>query len=1205
MRVEVSLLSIALRSIRSPLFVAPLALAAATFALASAAPRGDAPSARPVPRYDRDVRPILADRCFQCHGPDEATRQAGLRLDTFDGASAEREGRVAVRPGRVDESELWRRVTSHDETVRMPPGSSKKKPLGEDELELLQRWIESGAEYEPHWSFVAPTRPEAPRVADTNWMRSPIDRFLKARLDAEGLAPNPRADDATLLRRVMLDLTGLAPTPDELDEFEADRGADKLERWIERIFSTEPYRSRYAERMATPWLDAARYADTSGIHMDAGRQIWPWRDWVLGAYRDNLPFDQFVTEQLAGDLLPNATDAQKVASGFHRNHVTTDEGGAIDEEYKVEYAADRAVTTGSVFLGLTLGCARCHDHKFDPLSQADFYSLFAYFNSNEEPGLYSQLPDPNRAFEPFLEVPSPEQRAERERLTQELDSERAKLAERDPGEAQERAAFDAAIAQAGIEWTLPRVTGAKSEAGATLSVQPDGSVLASGANPDRDTFVLELASEARGQRLVLLEALTDPSLPHGRVGRAENGNAVLNAVVAEARSLKDPSQVQPLRFEWAWADHEQPNGDFRAVNVLAKDDKLGWAVNAHNREGPRALLLLADEPFGFEGGTELVVRLEFDSIYARHALGHVRVRTATLGDELAARLPAASSGWYLCGPFPGERGELFERVDGPETAALDLKRQFAGKGWAFEDERLDGKVNPLPAIAGNLYVAKRLFVPSARELELSLGSDDGLRVFVDGAQVHANQVDRAAGADQERTKAQFARGKRDVVFKVVNTGGAAGFYWRELPREGELAGELVAALLPKEARWPELEARVEQRWRTLFSPAYRARSERIAALEGELGALQARVPRTMVMKELAMPRDTFVLMRGAYDKPDPQRKVARGIPGALGSLPEGAPANRIGLAQWLLAPENPLVARVAVNRLWEMVFGTGIAATTEDFGLQGEFPSHPELLDWLAVEFRESGWDVQHMLRLLLTSEAYALSSRVRPDLAERDPENRLLARGSRRRLHAEALRDNALHIGGLLVERFGGPSVKPYQPEGLWQEVAMLQSNTRVYERGEGEALWRRSVYTYWKRACPPPAMLTLDAPTREFCNIRRMNTNTPLQALVLWNDEQFVEAARAFAARTLGEAAKDDERLALAFRRTTSRHPDADELALLRAALADFRARYASAPADAQALVEVGEAPVPAGSDAAELAAWTLLCSSLLNLDATICRS
>ncbi|MBM3991328.1 MAG: DUF1553 domain-containing protein [Planctomycetes bacterium] len=1202
MPVEDLLLSIALRSIRSPLFVAALALAAGTLALASAAPCGEAP---PVPRYDRDVRPILADRCFKCHGPDEATRQAGLRLDTFEGASAEREGRAAVRPGRIEGSELWRRVTSHDEAVRMPPSASKKKPLGDDELELLRRWIEAGAEYEPHWSFVAPKRPEAPRVADANWMRSPIDRFLKAQLDAAGLAPNPREDDATLLRRVMLDLTGLAPTPEELDEFEADRREHKLERWIERIFSTEPYRSRYAERMATPWLDAARYADTSGIHMDAGRQIWPWRDWVLDAYRENMPFDRFVTEQLAGDLLPNATTAQKVASGFHRNHVTTDEGGAIDEEYKVEYAADRTGTTGSVFLGLTLGCARCHDHKFDPLSQADYYSLFAYFNSNEEPGLYSQQPNANRAFEPFLEVPTSEQHSERERLTQQLEGERAQLGERDPREADERAAFDAAIAQAGLDWTLPRVIDAQSQAGATLSVQADGSVLASGTNPDRDTFVLELASEARAQRLVLLEALGDPSLPHGRVGRAENGNAVLSAVVAQARSTKDPTQVQPLRFEWAWADHEQPNGDYRAVNVLDEDDELGWALDAHTREGPRALLLLADEPFGFEGGTQLVVRLEFESIYPRHTLGRVRVRTAAIGDELVARLPAASSGWYLCGPFPGERGALFERVDGPETAPLDLKQRFSGKAWSFEDERLDGKVNSLPSIAGNLYLAKRLFVPSTRELELSLGSDDGLRVYVDRAQVHAHQIDRAAGADQERAKASFARGRRDVVFKVVNTGGASGFYWRELPREGELAGELVATLLPKEARWPELEARVDKRWRTLFSPTYRAHSERIATLEGELEALGARVPRTMVMKELAMPRDTFVLMRGAYDKPDSQRRVERGVPRALGTLPAGAPKDRIGLAQWLLAPDNPLVARVAVNRLWELVFGTGIVATSEDFGVQGAFPSHPELLDWLAVEFRESGWDVQHVLRLLLTSEAYALSSRVRPDLAERDPENRLLARGARRRLHAEALRDNALHVGGLLVEHFGGPSVKPYQPEGLWQEVAMLGSNTRVYERGDGDALRRRSVYTYWKRACPPPAMLMLDAPTREFCNIRRLATNTPLQALVLWNDEQFVEAARGFAARTLAAGAGDDEAIAGAFRRATSRRPSGEELALLRSALADFRARYANSPSDAQALIEVGETPLPSGLDPSELAAWTLLCSSLLNLDATICRS
>ena len=740
----------------------------------------------------------------------------------------------------------------------------------------------------------------------------------------------------------------------------------------------------------------------------------------------------------------------------------------------------------------------------------------------------------------------------------------------------------------------------------TLAVQPDGSVLASGANPDTDTHVLRLRTQATGQRLLLVEALAHASLPNGRVGRAENGNAVLSEVRAEVVSLANPAQRRPLRLEWAWADHEQPNGDFRAVNVLAGGDNLGWAVNGHQREGSRALLLLADEPFGFEGGSELVVTLDYSSIYARHTLGCVRVRTSAAGDGLLARLPVASSGWYMCGPFNGERASLFDRADGPEGAAtLDLAQKFDGKGWSFDERRLDGRVNELPGGANNCYVAKRLFVPTTRELELSLGSDDGLRVFVDGAEIYKNQIDRAAAPDQESAKASFARGTRSVVFKVVNTGGQGGFYWREKRREAELSGELVAALLPREARWPELEQRLEQRWLTDFSPSYRARSERVAALEGELRALEARIPRTMVMREAAMPRDTFVLMRGAYDKPDTSRPVARNVPSALGTLPPGSPSNRIGLAQWLLAADNPLVARVAVNRMWELVFGAGIVSTTEDFGLQGAFPTHPELLDWLAVEFRESGWDVQHMLRILLTSEAYAQVSRRREDLAERDPENTLLARGSRRRLHAEAIRDLALYTSGLMVERFGGPSVKPYQPDGLWQEVAMPQSNTRLYERGEGEALWRRSLYTYWKRACPPPAMLTLDAPTREFCNIRRLNTNTPLQALVLWNDEQFVEAARALALRTLGETGDDDARISRAFRRVTAQVPDAQELALLRAALADFRARYRAAPDDAKALVEVGESPVPMDADAAELAAWTVLCSSLLNLDVAICRS
>jgi hypothetical protein len=1170
----------------------------------SSSTRGERAPARVS--YDRDVRPILTDRCFSCHGPDEGKRQARLRLDTFEGATSEREGRVALKVGDAEQSELWRRITSHDDAVRMPPPSSKKKPLDDAELALVRRWIDDGAEYEPHWSFVPPSRPEVPKVDSARWSRNPVDRFLSARWEREGVVPSERADDATVLRRIFLDLTGLPPTPEELDAFAADTRTSKLEHWIERIFTEDPYRTRYAERMATPWLDAARYADTSGIHMDAGRQIWPWRDWVLRAYRDNMRFDRFVLEQLAGDLLPNATLDQRVATGFHRNHVTTDEGGAIDEEYKVEYAVDRTATTGSVFLGLTMGCARCHDHKFDPVSQADFYSLYSYFNSNEEPGLYSQVPDANRAFEPFMEVPSEADVAERARLQGELEAERGRLSERDPTEAAELAKFHAELADGGLAWSMPEVVEATSSGGATLERLADGSVLASGENPDQDVYRLRLRTQARSQRLLLVEALAHPTLPNGRVGRAENGNAVLSAVRAEVVSLGDPAQRKTLRFEWAWADHEQPNGDFRAVNVLSSTDELGWALDGHNLGGPRALLLLADEDFGFEGGSELTIELDSTSIYERHTLGCVRVRTSSIGDTLVGRLPVASSGWYMCGPFPGERSELFERVDGPESAtALDLVQRFSGKGWSFDDARLDGRVNPLPDGANNTYVAKRVFVPSARDVELSLGSDDGMRVFVDGVELYKNQIDRAAGADQDQAKATLARGTRSVVFKVVNTGGQGGFYWREKRREAELAGELVAALLPQEARWPELDSRLEARWRTDFSPTYRERSERVAKLDGELKALAARIPRTMVMRDAAMPRETFVLTRGAYDKPDSTRRVERSVPSALGSLPSGSPANRIGLAQWLLAPENPLVARVAVNRLWELVFGIGIVASTEDFGLQGAFPTHPELLDWLAVEFRESGWDIQHVLRILLTSEAYAQASQRRPDLAELDPDNALVARVSRRRLHAEAIRDMALFVSGLMVERFGGPSVKPYQPDGLWQEVAMLQSNTRIYERGSGDALWRRSLYTYWKRACPPPAMLTFDAPTREFCNIRRIHTNTPLQALVLWNDEQFVEASRAFAARTLAERDGDDARLTLAYRRVTAQVPDAETLALLRTALGDFRARFSAAPEDARALVEVGESAVPEGVDVGELAAWTLICSSLLNLDSVICRN
>jgi uncharacterized protein DUF1553/uncharacterized protein DUF1549/cytochrome c len=1213
---------------RAVAFAGFAALALLSFALGArratgARPPGDGADDATPPRYDRDVRPLLSDRCFRCHGQDESKRRAKLRLDDPADAFADHEGSLPIVPGDPDASELVDRIGSDDSKHRMPPPSSNKKPFTPDEQKLLRRWIAAGAKYETHWSFVPPRRPPLPDLGaspHTSWCRNPIDRFVLATLEQGHVAPGPDADKETLLRRLFEDLTGLPPTPEEIDAFLADARPDAYERAVDRLFSEEPWRTRYAERMASPWLDAARYADTCGIHTDAGRQMWLWRDWVLRAFRDDMPFDRFLIEQLAGDLLPDATEEQRIASGFNRNHITTDEGGAIPAEYLVEYAVDRTATTGSVFLGLTLGCARCHDHKFDPITQADFYGLYAFFDSIEEPGLYSQLPDPNRAFEPALEVPTAGQKQEAERLRTELATTRDELDRSTPADDRLEADWIAGVvASSGITWAESRLLSASAASGATVTPQQDGSLLIGGENPARDDHDFVFATDAARLRVVRLEALEDPSLPQGRIGRAENGNAVLTGVELEAVSQKDPAQRVRVPFAWVRADHEQDNGDFRAVNLLETHDEPGWAVDAHRKPGGRVALLLAKEPFGFEGGTELHVRLQYHSQYARHALGRVRLAFGDFAenDEKALDLlPAAESGWYTVGPFPDSRGTAFEDAFGPEAeTTLDLAKNFGGgnQAWRFDPDLKDGQLNyNLGSGVNASYVARRLFVPTARKVEVALGSDDGFRLYVNGKEVAARNVDRSLAADQDRATLELAAGVNLVVLKIVNTGGPGGFYWRETPRAGELAGDLFAALLPAAARPPDLAARLHSAWRSSFSPGYRERRDRIAAIEKRLAEIDAAAPRTMVMQELATPRPTFVLTRGQYDKADPNRPVERAIPVALGRLPDGAPKSRLGLAQWLVGPDDPLVARVAVNRWWEMLFGTGIVRTTEDFGMQGEWPSHPELLDWLAVELRENGWDVEHLLRLIVTSSTYRQSSRLRPEVAAHDPDDRLLSWFPRRRLSAEQIRDHALYVSGLLVERLGGPSVKPYQPDGLWSEVAMPASNTRTFVRGKGDELWRRSLYTYWKRACPPPALQTFDAPTREFCTIRRTPTNTPLQALVLWNDEQFVEAARVLAQRTLAErapdggAAPDDaQRLTQMYRRCTGRCPDAAALALLTSRLTEFRRRYEAAPTDAEKLVKVGMAPVSGDVALPELAAWTMIASAMLNLDASVCRS
>ena len=1211
-----------------PLFAVALAALSTAFLLGVAASdlsEGSPPATSAV-LYGRDIRPLLSDRCFRCHGPDISTREADLRLDTYELATADRGGYAAVTPGDLETSELWYRISSADPDEQMPPPASHKRRFSEAERDLVRSWIEGGAAYEEHWAFVPPTR--APET-DLGGL-SLIDAHVGQKLAANGLEPSPEARPDLLLRRLFLDLTGLPPTPEELDAFLAEYDpTDRVEadatwsRWVARLFAEEPYASRYAERMATPWMDQARYADTSGIHMDAGRQIWPWRDWVLAAYRDNKPFDQFLIEQVAGDLLPDASVDQIVASGFNRNHVITDEGGAIDEEYLVEYSVDRVATTGEVFLGLTMGCARCHDHKFDPVTQEDFYRFYAFFNSIEEPGLYSQLPDPKRAFEPFLEVPSAEQLVRRAGLAKELEATRATLTEATPEDLVALEDFRQALpGQLGLEWVEATVVATESEGGATFTVLDDGSVLAGGQNPERDTHRFTLRTDARDLRLLQLDVLGHESFVNGAPGRADNGNAVLTSISVEAVSVLDPTQRRAIPLDWSWADFAQANDDYGIQRAFDARANTGWAIAGHTDGSERSALFLADDAFGYEGGTDVVVTLGYDSIWAAHVFGHVRIGLAQLGDEGIARLPLSQGRWYQAGPFNLESATgAYQAEFGPATdTTLDPMRDFPPPSgpavrWAYRQAFTDGVVTELAGGVNVHYVGKEIWSPTARELEVSLGSDDGFAVFVNGNEIAAREVPRGVAADQDRVTIPLQAGRNSFVLEVTNTGGQAGFYFRALESEQALGGDLVAAVVdptwrkaPEPGAMATLDERLLHTWRLSRSPDYAANLAREAELLAQQAQLEAEVPRTMVMRERAMPRPAFVLNRGEYDKADPERPVAPGVPGFLERfgkpLPSGEErATRLDLAYWLTEPDNPLVSRVAVNRAWQMIFGRGLVSTSENFGYQGAWPSHPELLDELALDFIASGWDQRALITRIVTSATYRQSSTQRPEVLAIDPDDALLATYPRRRLDAEAIRDQALYVSGHVAEELGGPSVKPYQPPGLWQEIAMLGSNTRIFERGTGDELWRRSLYTYWKRAAPPPAMLTFDAPTREACEIQRATTNTPLQALALWNDEQFVEASRKLAERTLAESESDTAALVRMYRRCTGRAPDATEVAILSAALDDHRARYADSDEDARALLAIGEAMSSEEvAEASELAAWTLIASAILNLHATI---
>ncbi len=1162
--------------------------------------------------FNRDVRPILSNHCYQCHGPDSASREAGLRLDKRDEAFAELESGVrAIVPGDPDASEIFRRVTHPDPDSLMPP-AEVGKPLRPEQIETLRRWIESGAEYQEHWSFVPPARPEVPDLAqdsaaadDSAWDANPIDRFVLARLRAEGLEPSPRADLETLLRRASFDLTGLPPSPAEIDQLLADDSPEAFANAVDRLLESP----RYGEHMARHWLDAARYGDTHGLHLDNAREMWPWRDWVIQAFNSNMPFDRFTIEQLAGDLLPEPTRDQLVATGFNRNHVSTNEGGVIVAEVQMNNVADRVATTGTVWLGLTLNCAHCHDHKFDPILHDEYFELFAFFNNTTENPM-----DGNRTdWAPFVRVPSDAQQAELDAMDERIAQIKAEL---DGPSPEIDAAQDEWCRQAAADWAagwvVPEVANASSTGGSTLRMLDDRSVLAEGDNPDRDTYQIITRTDATGLSLLRLEALTHETLPHKGAGRADNANFVLSEIGLEARPLGEQDAAwTPIKLVAAAADHQQMNGPYPVAAAIDSiiDETNGWAVEGMTRREDRVAVFAAAEPFGFAGGTELRTTLRFETHFPRHAIG--RVRLAVSGDAAIREsvLPVGLGTWHAVGPFPAaDRDAAFATPFGPELEIVSGKRidttatYESNLAWTVHPEWTDGQTHTLEGKVSATYLTRTLHAGTPRTLALSLGSDDAIKVWCNGRLVHENNVARAVAPDQDRIEIDLDAGENTLLIKIANFGGGYGFYFR--PDEAAGSNALrVLPLITAESLTDEQARTLRRYYRSTRSPTMRALAAELETITAEREAQEAQLPLTLIMEERAEVRPTYRLERGDYASP--REEVYPDVPDALPPLPppaEDSPRNRLDLARWLVAPDHPLTARVTVNRLWQQMFGTGLVKTAEDFGSQGDWPSHPDLLDWLAVEFVESGWDVRHMLRLIATSRTYQQQAAVTPELLERDPENRLLARGPRFRLEAEEIRDQALFASGLLYETLGGPSVKPEQPDGLWADVGYTDSNTANYTPDEGQARFRRSMYTYWKRTSPPPNMTAFDAPTREACTVRRSRTNTPMQALVLLNDPQFVEASRVLAGRVLRAEAEPGAQLAMAYRLLTSRAPDAEELGVLLDLYAAQLEHYQQQPFDALALLSVGAAPRDESLDPAAHAAMTTAANAILTLDEAI---
>ena len=1015
------------------------------------------------PLFTTKIRPILAARCYQCHGPD--AQQNGLRLDSLAAILAGSANGRVIAPGDSEKSRLVRRLMGV-ERPQMPYGGPF---LSDEQIKLIRTWIDEGAPGPDsqeaigitvapakHWAYAKPARPALPDVKNRAWCRNPIDYFVLAKLEKEGLAPSPEADKETLIRRVSLDLIGLPPTIAEVDAFLADKGPDAYEKLVDRLLASP----HYGERWARPWLDLSRYSDSNGYEKDNLRTAWEYRDWVINALNQDMSFREFTIEQIAGDMLPHPTDAQLIATGFHRNTLLNEEGGVDKEEARFETLVDRVNTTATVWLGTTLGCAQCHNHKFDPFTQKDYYRMMAFFDSNANYKLEDFGGGEGFVWEPTLELPTPEQAKKAAELRAQIADLQKVLDTETPELNSAQAAWEQAILDDEKHWLVLRPSHAISQGGATLKPLEDGSILATGKNPNADSYTIETRTDQKGITGVRLEVIPDPSLPQGGPGRDPDGNFFLSAFDVEAASSGKPAAFEKVAFKEATADESQSGYEFK--NILKKEPGVrGWAIDtatAVTETDPkssrppsivRRAVLIPESPFGFEGGTLLRITLKHEMRHASRNIGRFRLSVTTMADP-----------------------RLVTQVPAPLRPALDT--------------------------------------PAAERT--------------------ADQKEKLAAV--YRSISPLLQPTRDEMAKLKKSLDDLG---------------IVTALIMGD--------------RGTFERPY-----------------------------------TWVRGRGSFSAKEDQ--VYAGVPAVLGPLPPNAMPNRLGLAYWLVDDNNPLTARVTINRFWQEIFGHGIVETAEDFGTQGDPPTHPELLDWLATEFMRDGWSMKRIQRLMVTSATYRQSSSVMPELEERDPYNKLLARGPRFRVEAEMVRDMALASSGLLSPKIGGPSVFPYQPDGVWDRP---YSDAKWVEN-QGEDRYRRGIYVFVRRTSPYPSLTTFDAPSREFCTVRRARTNTPLQALTTLNDPVYFEAAQALAERMMKDAGPDDAaRATYGFRRTLTRRPTPPELDKL---LAFYRQELDRFRNDTKSAGEVVKGYGDPSLNVSEQAAWTMVANVMLNLDEAITK-